>query len=112
MSIYLPCSACDDKPALWGSDPDPYLVLTLKNATTYKSGTKDNTCNKTITFNWTVTNLDPSLLQNAKLEIYDEDPLNSDDRCATVIGDFSVPGTQTLTDTSKGAKFTIEVKKE
>lgn len=110
VSIYLACSACDDKPALWGADPDPYVKLTLSNGTTYKTSNKDNKCNETVTFNWTVVNLDPAHLKNAKIEILDYDSLNSDDACGSYSGDLSKVGKRTISG-SKSSKFTIEVKK-
>lgn len=113
VSLYLPCGLCDDNGSIGSyKKPDPYFKLTLGTGQTYKSSEKGNTCGSTLTYQWTVSNLTAASLKNAKLEVFDGDPLNSDDHCVTWSGDFSVIGKRTLTATSSNnAKVTIEIKK-
>lgn len=104
---------CNDDTLFISGKPDPFILLTLGNGKEYKSARKDDT-KGTVTFNWTVTNLDPLELKNAKLEAWDYDSgvRGDDDLCGRWSSDLSNPGTKTLTDSGhRNVKITVTVTK-
>lgn len=86
------------------------VKLTLSDGQTFQSTEQDDLCDVTVTFTWSVPNLDPALLKNAKIEIYDYDSVDAHDLCVGWVGDFSKPGKQTFSHTKK-AVLKIEVLK-
>ncbi|MBK03615.1 MAG: hypothetical protein CL920_20775 [Deltaproteobacteria bacterium] len=108
--IYFPCgTACTDTIG----KPDIYLELTLPNGQTYKSKEITSSCDSELTFNWSLSRIDPFQLKNAKLSVLDNDgSLYSPEVCGIWTGDLSPFGTQTLTHTKvSGLKLTFTVKR-
>lgn len=105
-TISLPCDVCGD--TLIGVDPDPYIKVTLSNGQSFQSKDLENACGSKVSFNWTISNLDPGLLKNALVEVYDYDSLNGDDLCASWRGDLSLTGTRSLKAGKSSYQVTVE----